>query len=212
MADPHAVFDQLVAEHGMTASTDLAIAMTLARVMCSEDIDPLRAGETIARLKSLLPAQKVEAKATVTDDRLHRLDDRELLVLQGLGERLEGARFLAPNDVAAKADMEGATVRHCDTWGFITWELDHWRDERDYKDAEISRLAHELADIKLTMARHAPTAAAGGDYVSGAAAAESRSPTADVTGGALGNVMPLAPVERRVAVEAAAPILRSTAE
>jgi hypothetical protein len=92
MAELHDVFNELVREHGLTASTDLAIAMALARVMVDPDVgDPLRADETIGRLKMLLPAagKAGDAETGGPAGDLSVLSDEELSLLDAIYRKIQ---------------------------------------------------------------------------------------------------------------------------
>jgi hypothetical protein len=88
------IFDRLIEEHGVTASTDRAICRAIARVMVDDAADAVEAGSTIAKLKALLP-KPAERSPCIgePDERLRRLADDELELLNCLKNRIEGRRF-----------------------------------------------------------------------------------------------------------------------
>jgi hypothetical protein len=97
-----ACFDGLVAEHGLVASTDLSIARAIARVMTADDADPVRAGESIVKLKALLPAKPPSAPAAAGYD-LSKLSDAELAELARLTAIATGE---APPSPALEPDYQ----------------------------------------------------------------------------------------------------------
>jgi hypothetical protein len=89
VADFETIFGQLVAEHGLSLSTDLAIARALARAMVDDVSDPVRNGEVIVRLKALLPV-RVEGARALTEEDLAKLTDDELKVVATIQAKIAG--------------------------------------------------------------------------------------------------------------------------
>jgi hypothetical protein len=108
-----AIYDALIAQHGIKSASDMAIARTLARLMAEDGGDAVKQAEGIARLRALLPTPpQSECRAYVQVEYVPGTGEREDAERDELRAEVQRLRALLRAGAGEAAVASGGEARH----------------------------------------------------------------------------------------------------
>jgi hypothetical protein len=156
------VFDEVVREHQLKSSLDLSVARTIARILVDDGGDPIRAAESVAKLRALLPSNPGAYPDAPAD--LSRLSDEEIGVMHLLCCRAKGVEPDAPIDLERLAPAQLARHREIEAQRERLFEEQRAREERLERENErLWAQNHRLLTENWELARRGPEKPVGGD-------------------------------------------------
>jgi hypothetical protein len=160
--DFQVVFDELVREHQLKSSLDLSVARTIARILVDDAGDPIRAAESVAKLRALLPSNPGADPDAPAD--LSRLSDEEIGVMHLLCFKAKGVEPDAPIDLKGLAPEQLAKHREIEAQRERLFEEQRAREERLERENErLWAENHRLLTENWELARRGPEKPVGGE-------------------------------------------------